>query len=526
MKLLISLLVYNQLEVTKKCIASVLEKSTSDYHLIISDNASRKETADYLSKIDHPKVTYLRNEENLGFSTAHNNVFGLDIPSDYFCVLNNDIIIESEGWDSIFISYMENNKGLAQIGPRQDLGYLTKDGMGRDNFGRPIDYIGGSCFIVDRELVNQSGGLFEDRYMKFAFCEDADLSLRLRAHGYKIGTCVKTKIKHLHNQSFKNEKVDIDFRKLEQKNKAFLIDRWKKYLSNRNFEPMKILIIRDGAIGDTFCIEPIIRELTVKYTKCKIYVQTMCGVSLIKNPNIEEIGRNMRTRHKYDKIIDLNMSYEYDPLKHIVDAYAELANVILDSDKKIPVYYDLPVMDKDSLSEAIAINDMIVVNSEGSWESRTWNMDRWKQFINHLGKSYKIVEVGSNPKSYLGIGDNFIGKRTLQETIQLIQVAKCFVSFDGGLMHFAQAVGTPTFTIFGCTCPNFRIHDWSKARVVWRNQDELHCAGCHHLTDEPVVFTKCYRDKHYCLDGISLNEVITAFEHGAYNQPTKPVKDI
>ena len=86
---------------------------------------------------------------------------------------------------------------------------------------------------------------------------------------------------------------------------------------------------------------------------------------------------------------------------------------------------------------------------------------------------------------------------------------------DGSLAHFAQSMNIPTFLIFGCTSPHLRVHNWKITNVVWLDKTKNPCAGCHHdLEEAPKVFTKCKRDKIYCLENITLEMVIDKFERG------------
>jgi hypothetical protein len=150
-------------------------------------------------------------------------------------------------------------------------------------------------------------------------------------------------------------------------------------------------------------------------------------------------------------------------------------------------------------------------------------LNRWKSVINKLKISgYEIVEIGS--KFYLGIGENKVGKKIIHETAELIATAEMYLGFDGGLMHIAQSVGTPILIIFGCTCPNYRIHDWSKARVLWLDEEKLACAGCHHKLPAPRCQTDCNKEKIHCLDGITEEMVFESF-YGAPGKITKPLSN-
>jgi len=62
--------VWNQLSFTRNCVDSILKNTDAGYRLIIIDNASDKETRDYLESLkslSHPPVLLVRNEKNVGF---------------------------------------------------------------------------------------------------------------------------------------------------------------------------------------------------------------------------------------------------------------------------------------------------------------------------------------------------------------------------------------------------------------------------------------------------------------------------
>ena len=201
------------------------------------------------------------------------------------------------------------------------------------------------------------------------------------------------------------------------------------------------------------------------------------------------------------------MVYEKKPEMHIVEAYAEKAEVKLYRYDKIPRYYGL---NRSGISGA---ENTIIVCSDNTWKNRMIPLDIWKQFIQYVGKKHKIVEVGIHPQNYLGVGTNLIGKLPFHDVVKLISTADLFMSWDSGLMHFAQAVGTPIFCFFGCINPKYRIHDCDTATVVWLNEDQLECAGCHHKLPSPRTFTQCNKDKIYCCENITVEMLIESFEN-------------
>ena len=526
----LSILVHNQLDVTKRCIDSLfLTIPDNDVKIIVTDNASEKDMVGYLKKLekDHENVTYIRNNENVGFGIAHNEAFKL-CDTEYFSVLNNDLIFLTKDWHLKFIDELKRNPKVAQVGPKQMFGHLNNDAMGgiRKSNKMPPDYIEGSCFVMRSKDIRDLDILFEDKYIYFMYSEDADLSLRLRAKGFILKELENNvvNIMHLHNQTTAVTK-GIDFDKINRTNREFMKDRWRNFLRYRNFSnPINILIRRAGAIGDVLCVEPITRELKRKYPHSKIFLSTNCEMAFEHNmDDIYDIGPESKLgRARYDIIINLDDGYERNPLDHILDVYARISQVKLDEDKRIPIF-------KKSLKWSPNEDEKIItVCTEGSWDSRTWDLEKWEKVLKKLTKEgYKIVEVGRNPAHYTGIGENCYGKLSLLETAELIAKSTFYLGVDGLLMHVAQSVGTPSIIVFGCTCPNYRVHDWPKIKALWLDQDELECAGCHHWKTAPRYHTSCDRKSILCLEKIEVNDVINAVHRKrGWNKPTSELKTV
>lgn len=501
----ISLLVYNQPEVTRQCIESLFATARTNFLLVISDNASREETAAYLRSVagGRPNVAYIRNDENLGFIGAHNKVYATYADNaEHFCVLNNDLVFGLKGWDSVLLAQLLADEKLAQVGPTQAHGCLNAAGVGvpRSNSRPNLDYIEGSCFIVKTAAVGPK--LFESKYMKFAFCEDADLSLRLRAAGHRVKEIPGVMIQHKHHVTFKREKIDFDYKEQERANQRFLLDRWQKYFRTGTFAPLEILVIRTGALGDAFMAEPITRELANKYPGCRIYFQTKAPGWFTPGGAVVECGPDLKRARRYDITINLDMAYEKRPKIHVVDAYAEAATVTLDDDKRVP-HYAGPVA-------LVRQEKTAVICAEGSWASRQWPLESIAAFARYLqGRGYRVREVGRTPTLYTGVGENLIGALPLHDVVTAISEADLYFGMDGGLAHFAQSVGTPCLLIFGCTNPAYRLHDHTRTTAVWLGG--LSCAGCHH-EGGARTFTACRIGTHECLTGISVGHVIEQFE--------------
>ncbi len=72
---------------------------------------------------------------------------------------------------------------------------------GQYDSNQPVDYVNGTCFMIDRDFFWQLGG-FDERLRYFY--EDVDLSLRGRRKGGECWYCYKSIIYHKGGLSFKN----------------------------------------------------------------------------------------------------------------------------------------------------------------------------------------------------------------------------------------------------------------------------------------------------------------------------------
>ena len=233
----IIIVVRNQLDYFRECIESI-QANTKNYHLYIWDNASDEATVQYIQKIvsecnlENPQgwlITHLRCEKNVGFIHPNNELASLG-SSPYIVLLNSDTKV-FENWDKTMIAFLEKNPDVAQVGYWGGFLDSTGRGFGGSN-GHDVDYIPGWCFCISRETYRKFG-LFNDK-LKFAYCEDSDLSLRLKEAGKKIYSLYAPLVHHYQNKTVKQveKEGELDLRATFDHNHSYFKERWKDYLAN------------------------------------------------------------------------------------------------------------------------------------------------------------------------------------------------------------------------------------------------------------------------------------------------------
>ena len=223
----IIIVIHNQLPYLKVCIESVMA-NTKNFHLYLWDNASDAETEEYLNQVD-----VMRSGANLGFIEPNNEMVNWG-DGDYIVLLNSDTKV-FDGWDKAMIGYLQQHADIAQVGYLG--GVLSEEGKGiRADFGFDVDYICGFCTCLKRTTFEKFG-LFDKR-LKFAYCEDADLSLRLKAAGLKVYALHLMLVHHYENKTIiaVQSEGSIDVLSSFTHNHKFLREKWAEYLNSQRVD--------------------------------------------------------------------------------------------------------------------------------------------------------------------------------------------------------------------------------------------------------------------------------------------------
>jgi len=227
----ILIVAHNQLDYIKECVESILE-CTYNFILYIWDNASDTPTKRYLEYLseNHSKIKLSRSEENLGFIIPNNRLAEKG-NSEYIILLNSDTKVKP-GWDNGLVGFLETFSNYAQVGYIG--GLLNTDCRGGDVFdcGDEIDFIPGWCFCVHRKTFERYG-LFDEKNLEFAYGEDSDFSLRLKAAGHKIYALHLDLVLHHGNRTVFEVQNKRKMTDTFYQNHQYLRSKWRHYLENQ-----------------------------------------------------------------------------------------------------------------------------------------------------------------------------------------------------------------------------------------------------------------------------------------------------
>jgi GT2 family glycosyltransferase len=263
-KVTIIILNWNGWQDTIECLESLYQNNYPNYDVIIVDNASHddslekirdycqgklKVNSNYFNYTENNKpfqliqltdnqpspkkdipvksLILIKNKDNQGFAKGNNTGIKFALKQfypEYILLLNNDTVVDPEFLMELvktgdsnekigFIgpkTYLYDNKEVIQAagggnidflhGESHEAAFMEED-TGKFDKDFEIDYVGGSCLLVKRKVIEKVGVLDEGFFM---YWEDVDWCFNGREAGYKSIYSFKSKIWHKYGTSSKN----------------------------------------------------------------------------------------------------------------------------------------------------------------------------------------------------------------------------------------------------------------------------------------------------------------------------------
>ncbi len=217
-KVVIFTINYNQSLMTLECVDSILRSTYNNYKLIVIDNGSTEEEFNFLIESIDSNVLVERINENCGYVGGINRGFlaGSKLNPDYFLIMNNDTIIDSNAVQ-YFVEAGEKYNQKAIISGKvyhfdrpniiqyagsffSDRRYLKETYPGKDeedvgqcDIEEERDMLDDIFWLVSNKIYKDVGN-YSDNF--FLYGEQADFALQAVKKGYRLIYTPKAKIWH------------------------------------------------------------------------------------------------------------------------------------------------------------------------------------------------------------------------------------------------------------------------------------------------------------------------------------------
>jgi hypothetical protein len=420
--------------------------------------------------------------------------------------LDNDAWVGAR-WLETLRRPLDHDPGCQQVGRTGTHQHLSEDGTGCN--GGPVEYIDGSCFMT-RTATAAAMGVCDPLY-PFAYCDDSDYSLRLRARGYTIAT-VEVPVWHPHEHEKLNHghTGKHDMQAIEADARLRLRRRWSDYLRRRAFDPT-IGLIRRGAFGDVLLCTPLVGLLRDLWPQATIYFATDVPDALSYDRLIDHvIGPDEFPRHVFAYTFVLDGAYESDLATNYARRIVEASWLFHPSvTPPLRVAYG-----KDDAERAESLVGgtrpreppvrpplAIFAVTPSTWAGKNplAGSAFWRPAVDHLRHDgWVTVEVGRGAPQLDNVHHQLVNGTTPSLLYAILDRAQLFVGVDAGPFHASQALGVPAAVLFGCTDP---------ARIATRPElvcpiqvPGLDCLGCHHRQPAGTTsFRGCARGDLACM---------------------------
>lgn len=235
---LVSILIvtYNNLELTRLCIESVLKLTESAlFEIIVVDNASSDGTAEWLA--GQPRLRLIPNVENRGFPAAANQAAAA-ANGEIFCFLNNDTVVTPHWLRNLQRHLGERSIGLvgastnaigneARVGVRysslREMLAVAEE-LENDRSLMPLPTVAFFCVALRREVWERVGPL--DERFGIGMFEDDDYCRRVRETGLATVCARDVFVHHWQMASF-SLLDNAEYLRIYRENERKFREKWR-----------------------------------------------------------------------------------------------------------------------------------------------------------------------------------------------------------------------------------------------------------------------------------------------------------
>jgi len=445
-------------------------------------------------------IQYERSPHNLGFGAGHNLNFRLN-PGDFFWALNNDISFPHLNWLSDVLRAFADQQ-VSLVGPANSMSTLSPGiaaGRHRAAHWLPALYAeGSSLFVRSEHFIDH--GIFDESF-DYAYYEDVDLSFRTLTRGLRMSV---VDMPHEHLRSTSASLIPSATKgSVMESNRSKFLARWERTLER-------------GQVSGSILIDLCAVDLS----------QVIASLRSVTHLYREALARGSAVHIKLDQG---ELEFLFKKLTPQAKLYIGTAQIDYRTYDRIASLRDLnfstPFHMEDLIAAAFGtpdLGDPLDLREILGFAQRSDSEPRQKAVVHFSSDQMAFEGLNLPPQTYGKIIDHLIsrgldvtvvvgldGGIPLEDLFDALSGTDMFIGIDSGPLHAAQALGTPSFGIFGATHPLARMRP-SPINAAFSHPD-LGCLGCSHGLIEPAP-NWCMRRDQACVAHLPLPPLLEALD--------------
>lgn len=271
----------------------------------------------------------------------------------------------------------------------------------------------------------------------------------------------------------------------------------------------RVVLQRRFAMGDALLASSLFPALRSKYPDHQLVMRTQVVEVFQGVPELDIVGCMSLSVRPEDIHINLDNAYEEARALHIIEAYAAKAGVAAAAPQLPRLAQDYRLL-AGKVLEAGWLGKrtpgyVLAIHMASASPDRIWPLPHWLKLLAALQQhDIALVLLGGSkdmrmqalPRALQKSAITMVAEGSIAETAAAIAVADVLIAPDSGLIHIANAVGTPVVGLFGMALPETRLSLQGKSIGLIA---DIECKGC--LAElAPDALPLCRRGHAYCMD--------------------------
>src|SRR5262245_56200507 len=242
---------------------------------------------------------------------------------------------------------------------------------------------------------------------------------------------------------------------------------------------MDILVDYQGAwgLGDLLCSDPLVDGLADQHQGARIWLRGKAG-NVIHNPCVAGMASAAQT---FDRVVEVKLFTHMDraaygrleALPSLIEHMCSYGGVAPGARR--PRLHLGAAERASAAALALPRRPRVAICADHLDPLRHWPVDRWQQVAALLHAAGATV-VGLGQHHRLGCGIDLVGRLSVRECAAVLEQCDLFVGNNSGLLHYAQAAGTPCVALFSLALPRRFVHPGAVVHAV--EADGLPCLHC------------------------------------------------